>query len=165
MKQETKYQRVHKTFLLVDLLDFVDLNESSSASVSNEVTLGNSSVATLRVPGIGLEAKDDYLKTTGHFAGSAPVILTADHTVVDSNAWLINNKTGSACVLTLPAASSWTGRILNVKTIQAQAVNSASANVKPIDTNTAGSTILAGTAGKWATLVSDGTDWQTMATG
>ena len=107
----------------------------------------------------------EFVKGDGTlFIGSAPVIITADHTVVDSNLWLINNKAGSACVLTLPAASSWTGRVVNVKTIQAQAVNSASSNVKPIDTNTAGTAIVTGTAGKWATLVSDGTDWVIMAT-
>jgi len=138
---------------------------ASSASVDNEITLGNSSIANFRIPGIGVDATDDRFKTTGHFAGSAPVIITANHTVADSNYWLINNKSGSTCVLTLPTASSWTGRIINVKTIQAQAVDSASSNVKPIDTDVAGTAILTGTAGKWASLVSDGTNWVIMATG
>ena len=139
--------------------------EPTSATTSNEVTLGDTSVAKFRVPGIGIDATDDRFKTTGHFAGSAPVIITADHTVADSNYWLINNKSGSTCTLTLPAAASWTGRILNVKTIQAQTVVSASSNVKPIDTDVAGTAILTATAGQWATLVSDGTNWVIMARG
>ena len=49
-----------------------------------------------------------------------------------------------------------------VKNIQAQTVVSASANVKPIGSNTAGTAILAATAGKFATLVSDGTNWIIM---
>jgi hypothetical protein len=137
--------------------------QASAVSVSNEITFGDANVANFRIPGIGLDATDNRFKTTGHYAGSAPVTITADHTVADSDYWIINNKSGSTCVLTLPAPASWTGRILNVKTIQAQTVVSASSNVKPIDTDTAGTAILAATAGNWATLVSDGTDWVIMA--
>jgi len=64
--------------------------------------------------------------------------------------------------LTFPAASSWTGRYITVKNMQAQAVNSASSNVVPIDSTTAGTAILLGVVGNWATLVSDGTNWIIM---
>ena len=50
-----------------------------------------------------------------------------------------------------------------MKTIAAQTVVSAATNVKPINSNTAGTGILAGTAGAWALLVSDGTNWVIMA--
>lgn len=94
---------------------------------------------------------------------TAPVTVTADATVAATTRWLINNKTGSACTLTLPPAASFTGREITIKTIQAQAVNSASSNVVPLAGGAAGTAIVAGTAGKWAMLVSDGTNWVTMA--
>jgi hypothetical protein len=62
----------------------------------------------------------------------------------------------------LPAASSYTGRILTIKTIQAKSVVSASSNVIPIGNATVGTAILSNVAGKFATLVSDGTNWITM---
>lgn len=93
---------------------------------------------------------------------SAPVIKTANFTVASTEYWLINNKSGSSCTVTLPAASSYTGRQIVIKNLQAQTVVSASSNVVPITSTTAGTAILAATAGKWATLVSDGTNWIIM---
>lgn len=94
---------------------------------------------------------------------AAPVTKTADFTLADAEDYLINNKSGSACVVTLPAAASYTGRVVNIKTIQAQAVNSASSNVIPRAGGAAGTAIVSGTAGNWAKLVSNGTNWEIMA--
>lgn len=94
---------------------------------------------------------------------AAPVTKTADFTLADAEDYLINNKSGSACVVTLPAASSYPGRVVTIKTIQAQAVNSASSNVIPRAGGAAGTAIVSGTAGNWATLVSNGTNWEIMA--
>jgi len=115
------------------------------------ITSGNAVLTTLRVTG-------QYRNTA-----DAPVTKTADFTVAATENVLINNKTGSACVVTLPAAASWVGRRILIKTIQAQAVNSASSNVVPLAGGAAGSAIVAGTAGNWAELVSDGTNWIIMA--
>lgn len=93
---------------------------------------------------------------------SAPAIKTANFTVGSSEYWLINNKAGSSCVVTLPAASANVGRQIVIKTLQAQTVVSASSNVVPLTSTTAGTAILAATAGKWATLVSDGSNWVIM---
>ena len=50
-----------------------------------------------------------------------------------------------------------------IKTVAAQAVNSASPNnVVPLSGGAAGSAILTANAGRWATLVSDGTNWVIM---
>jgi hypothetical protein len=103
------------------------------------------------------------LAATGPLVFPAPVIKTADFTVAASETFLINNKSGSACVVTLPAPAGATGRLLVIKTIQAQAVNSASSNVIPANSNTAGTAIVSGTAGNWALLVSNGTAWVVMA--
>ena len=94
---------------------------------------------------------------------AAPVTKTADFTLADAEDYIINNKAGSACVVTLPAAASYTGRVVTIKTIQAQAVNSASSNVIPRAGGAAGTAILTGTAGNWATLVSNGVAWEIMS--
>ena len=92
----------------------------------------------------------------------APVTKTADFTVADGDIWYINNKSGSTCTVTLPAASSWTGRTLTFKNMQAQLLVSASSNVVPIDSTSAGTAILLAVVGNWATMVSDGTNWIIM---
>lgn len=99
---------------------------------------------------------------TGSFGVGTPVTKVADFTWGASENWIINNKSGSTCVVTLPAAASFTGRVLYIKNIQAQLVNSASSNVVPRAGGAAGTAILAATAGAWATLVSDGTNWVIM---
>jgi hypothetical protein len=94
---------------------------------------------------------------------AAPVTKTADFTLADGEDYLINNKAGSACVATLPAAASYSGRVVTFKTVQAFAINSASSNVVPRAGGAAGTAIVSGTAGNWAELVSDGSNWVIMA--
>lgn len=88
---------------------------------------------------------------------------TADFTLADTEGWIINNKSGSTCTATLPAASAWPGRAVTFKNLQAQTLVSASSNVAPIGSATPGTAILAASIGAWATLVSDGTNWVVMA--
>jgi cytoskeletal protein CcmA (bactofilin family) len=114
------------------------------------------------VPTVELEVTGG-VKITGYMTRGAPVTKTANFTVADSENWLINNKSGSACIVTLPSASTYTGREITIKNLQAQQVNSASSNVVPIDGTSAGLPILTNTIGKWATLVSNGTSWVIMA--
>jgi len=95
---------------------------------------------------------------------STVLTKTADYTITGTDTWIINNKTGSTFTLTLPAAASWTGRYISVKNMQAQTVVSATSNVVPIDSTTAGTAILLAVVGNWATLVSDGANWVIMQT-
>jgi hypothetical protein len=88
----------------------------------------------------------------------SPIVTAATHTVSITDRYLIFNGTGSITV-TLPAAASWPGREIFMKTIAAQTVVSNASNVKPATSDTAGTAILAGTAGVSAHLVSDGTNW------
>ena len=90
---------------------------------------------------------------------SAPVTKTADFTVATGETWLINNKSGSTCTVTLPTASTNTGRVLYFQNYQAQTLVSASSNVVPIAGGSAATAILADVAGDTATLVSDGANW------
>ena len=86
----------------------------------------------------------------------------ADFTLADTEKWVINNKSGSTCIVTLPAASSWGGRSVVFKNLQAQTLVSASSDVAPIGSATPGTAILPASVGAWATLVSDGTNWVVM---
>jgi hypothetical protein len=100
--------------------------------------------------------------TTADITGltfSAPVTKTADFSVAASDLWLINNKSGSTCTVTLPSASAYSGRILHFQNYQVQALVSASSNVVPIAGGAAGTSILVASSGDQATLVSDGTNW------
>jgi hypothetical protein len=101
-----------------------------------------------------------YDKLAGH---GAPVTKTADFTVADSENYLINNKAGSNCTATLPTAANYTGRRIVIKNLQAFTVISASSNVVPLAGGAAGTAILSATAGRWAELVSDGTNWIIVA--
>jgi hypothetical protein len=84
----------------------------------------------------------------------------ATYTVLDSDYYLLANFAGTV-TYTLPTATA--GRQLLVRTITANTVVSASANVVPLAGGAAGTAILAATAGTWALLVSDGTNWEVMA--
>ena len=95
-------------------------------------------------------------------ASGAPVTKTADFTVATTETWLINNKSGSTCTVTLPSPATYTGRTLTFKNMQAQTLVSASSNVVLIDSTTAGTAILLAVVGNWATMVSDGTNWIIM---
>ena len=121
-------------------------------------TLGNASGNTARV----------FISTDNATSWQAegfcpPVTKTADFTVAANEDVIINNKSGSTCVATLPSASTWVGRRIRIKTIQAQAVDSASSNVVPLAGGAAAAAIVPNTAGRWADLVSDGTNWVIMA--
>ena len=94
--------------------------------------------------------------------GGAPVTKTADFTVANGETWIINNKSGSTCTVTLPSASTNTGRTLTFQNYQDQYLVSASSNVVPQAGGSAGTAILENVAGNWATLVSNGTNWVIM---
>jgi hypothetical protein len=111
--------------------------------------------------GIGITTPKNKLDIAGSLGRGIPVTKTANFGVAATENWLIMNGTATITI-TLPTASSWTGRELMIKNIAAYTVISASSNVKPIDTDTAATAILPATAGSWCTLVSDGTNWVTM---
>ena len=94
--------------------------------------------------------------------GTAPVTKTADFTLADTDSWVINNKSGSTCTVTLPAPSAYTGRQVVFKNMQAQLLVSASSNVVPIDSTSPGTAILLDVVGNSATIVSDGSNWIIM---
>ena len=128
----------------------------ATATTTPAITLTTSITGVLKGNGTAISAA---VVNTDYFAPSAPVTKTANFTVADTEVWLINNKTGSTCTVTLPAASSWTGRVLRFQNYQVQAVVSASSNVVPLTGGAAGTSILLASSGDAATLVSDGSNW------
>ena len=94
--------------------------------------------------------------TTGN---SAPNTQTgATYTVGALDQTIIANRAGTV-TLTLPTASISKSRKLRVVTIQAQQVDSASANVVPRAGGAAGTAILGASDGAWADLECDGSNW------
>ena len=103
------------------------------------------------------------LAVAGTVSRGVPVTKTASFTLADTENWVVCAGTASITV-TLPAASAQSGRELTIKNIAAFTVVSASSNIVPIGSATAGTAILPATAGTWVTLVSNGTNWVVMAT-
>jgi hypothetical protein len=132
---------------------------TSSGGATPALTLSTSITGILKGNGTAISAA---VANTDYMGVGAPITKTANFTVADGEIWYINNKSGSTCTVTLPAASSWTGRTLTFKNMQAQTLVSASSNVVPIDSTSAGTAILLAVAGNWATMVSDGTNWVIM---
>jgi len=97
---------------------------------------------------------------------NAPVTKTASFTLADDETFVVANGASANVTVTLPAANISAGRVVVIKNLSGTyTVISAGSNVKPLASGTAGTAILAATAGKWATLVCDGTDWVIMAAG
>jgi hypothetical protein len=111
--------------------------------------------------GTGLTFATGTLSTSGTVTTNAPVTKTANFSVASTDTWLINNKTGSTCTVTLPSPSANTGRVLYFINYQNQSLVSASSNVVSRAGGAAGTAILDNVAGNWATIVSDGTNWVT----
>jgi len=132
----------------------------ATATTTPAITLTTTVTGVLKGNGTAISAA---VSNTDFVAPSAPVTKTADFTVAATESYLINNKTTTSCVVTLPTASSWSGRSLNFTNYQAQTLVSASSNVVARTGGAAGTAILAATVGAWAQVVSDGSNWLTIA--
>ena len=131
----------------------------ATSTTTPAITLTTSITGVLKGNGTAISAA---VVNTDYLAPSSPITKTADFSVAATDVWFINNKTGSTCTVTLPAAASWPGRSLSFHNYQAQTLVSASSNVVPQGCGSAGTAILLGVVGNWATLVSDGTNWVIM---
>ena len=136
----------------------------AAATVSSPLSY---SAGTLSIP-VATSSANGYLSSTDWSTFNAkqpvaaPVTQTANFSVGATDVWTINNKSGSSCTVTLPTASSNSGRVLYFQNYQAQTLVSASSNVVPIGGGAAGTSILLASAGDQATLVSNGTNWIMM---
>jgi hypothetical protein len=138
-----------------------------SAFIPNNVNWGTASIsATSTAANFYSVSAPTFFVTSYQRYAVANVttpVTASTFTVPETDTFVIFNS-ASAIAVTLPTASSYPGRVLNVKTINTGAVTSASSNVVALATTTAAATIFsANTAGKWTTLVSNGTNWVIMA--
>ena len=140
----------------------------TSTPTNGQLLIGNGSGYTLATvtAGSGITVTNGAgsvtIRSSSEIYGGAPVTVTGDYTVATGVTFIINNKSGSSMTLTLPTASSYTGRVITVQNYQAQTVVSASSNVVPEGGGAAGTAILAASVGDSATLVSNGTNWVMM---
>jgi hypothetical protein len=103
---------------------------------------------------------------------SPRTVSTSTTTVVDTDTYIINNYNGPSpgqnMQITLPTASSYTGRSIYIKNNQITpnqtgVVSTGAPNVVPVSGVGTTNTILAISSGIWVLLVSNGTNWVIMA--
>lgn len=99
------------------------------------------------------------VKTTAGFTGSTITaeVAAASYTQSVNDDYIPVNFAGTVTI-TMLSAASYPGKMVTIRTYQAQAVNSAASNISI--NGVVGTSILPATAGKWATLKSDGTNWE-----
>lgn len=134
-------------------LDYLDGQDTLKAPVASPTFTG-----TLTTPIASITQHQKFA-----VAAVTTPITAATYSIAVTDTYVIFNS-ASAIVVTLPTPASFAGRVLNLKTINVGAVTSASANVLPLATTVAASAFFsANTAGKFATLVCNGTNWVVMA--
>lgn len=83
------------------------------------------------------------------------------YAISNNDNWIISNGSGINDVyVILPIGTQYIGREIMFKSLS-DSIHSNSSNVKPLNSDIAGTLILSGT-GKWVTLVYDGVSWITM---
>jgi len=116
---------------------------------ANNAYAGNSSFGKVTAPTVAVDTTAFAANLVTNTAGTYSV-QTSDHTIV---------QTTAASVYTFQNPANFPGRILKVLTQFAGTVTSASSNIVPLAGGAAGTAILAATAGKFAVLQSNGTNW------
>jgi len=99
---------------------------------------------------------------TPTIAQALTTVTGTSYTQLWSDTYLSINPSNTFTI-TLQNSAISPGRILYIKTIANFAVNSAFGVVVPLNGGAAGTAILPNTAGKWAILASDGTNWNIIA--
>ena len=102
------------------------------------------------------------LVSIGSLSRGAPKTIIGNYTILKSDNWIICNSS-SIITIILPSGTDNIGRELMFKNIGSNTVISSSTpNITSLDGTTTTTQILSGTAGQWATLVYDGTNWNIM---
>lgn len=129
---------------------------------------GNHPVVIQASGGVNIGVNSDpgvnNLQVAGFIGSKAPVTVTGStYTVGANDVSIILNNAGGGVTITFPSASGGNvGRWIYVITKQNFGANSASSNIQPATTTTLTNVLLSATAGKFAALQSDGTNWVVM---
>jgi hypothetical protein len=161
-------------------LSNVSINSSSSADALriNQTGTGNSFVVedetnpdpspfVINSSGsvsIGATTTNLKLAVTGPIGWGVPITTnSASYVVSTTDNWIIVARPSTTSVtITLPSAVTYVGRVITIKTILPHFVVNNISSVIPLGNATVGTAILSNVAGKFATLVSDGSNWVTM---
>ena len=123
---------------------------------------GTFSVIKSLIAANSIGAAVSSLTNSGAFIESSTTTLTSSpYNLAGSDRTIICDVAG-ALVLVLAAGGVQPGRTYTVLTLTANTVGSHQANVYPLGSNILGSAILSATAGKWADIVYDGTNWRVI---
>lgn len=168
---ETKKQTRAELFKNIPAADFAGANIWNDAGADVDQRMEGDTdqnlffldASTDRI-GIGTATPTAKLQVNGSFGLTAPITVTTDYTVAATACYVISNRAASN-TMTLPAASSSTGRVIKFMTRTAQTVVSASSNIVQKGGGAATTAILPATIGAWAELVSDGTNWIIVSAG
>lgn len=130
-----------------------------TAGVSGSIT--NITIGSLVAGATGTTTIGSLNTIVEGFAATLPrTVNAATYTqLIDDYSLIV---TTTAPTITLLSAATYPGKILFIKNITATAVTSASSNVVPLASATAGTAILPATAGRFVMLQSDGTNWVVM---
>lgn len=111
--------------------------------------------------------KPGFVSVQGSFATSPPITISGSlsTTTLPFSASSVIFSTSVACSATLPRPNQNIGRWIFIKNIAAFPIFSTSFNILPITSSTPTNSLLTGTAGRWAQLQSNGTQWVIMAQG
>ena len=127
---------------------------NASTTASGVVTTGTQSFA-------GAKTFTNIVGFNRAIQRPVETITVSSASITTSNTWVIVNNAGTV-TLTFPSASASTGTEFHIKTITNNAVVSDANNIVPLAGGSASTSILSASAGKWATLVSDGSNWVIM---
>lgn len=126
----------------VSIMDIL-LNDPANATAGIFTSISASGFASLSTLGLAL----------------ATTVMTSSATVAD-NVSIVFVRVGGTVTLTLPTPVS--GKLLFIKTLTANLVNSSASNVG-LDGAATGTAILTATQGKWVLLQTDGINWYNVA--
>lgn len=156
-----------------NLVMFRDFSSQLTAAQVNSLTVSDGSSAWVTDgtagsnPLVGGGTGTIAYRERGAWKGKRPentgvqIVTGASYTLTDQDVQITCTFAG-AMTLTLPPVASNFGRAILFRSTVAQTVSSASANVQPLAGGANSTAILAATAGKFAYLVSDGSQWNIM---
>ena len=140
----------------------------ASATGTATSVIGRSSTGqVVDVPLSGLSLTSGTLTTSNndintYLAINGPGIVLSS-SFGTATFWYVNINQNSTVTITLPSASGNIYKTLVIKNSGTGAVNSNAPNVEPLNSTTLGTSILVSGGGKYATLVSNGTNWIKMS--
>jgi hypothetical protein len=127
------------------------INGNSITTGTGTLTLGSGVLSVRNGVTVSFSAVQPY--------GTIPVTHEeASYVVPTTSEFFLNTLSNAVQTVTLPAAASYPGHMMTFNTQYSDVVSDGS-NVVPCAGGSAGISIVS-TAGKWATMVSDGSNWR-----